>query len=86
MATAAVPEVLAVPRGSIVVFRAADFGPDQTDTVHASISGAIGHEEFAVVFLPDGADVAVVHDPPAMAELLGLIDRSNCGHYHCEHG
>lgn len=81
MATAAVPEVLAVPRGSIVVFRAADFGPDQTDTVHA-----FGHEEFAVVFLPDGADVAVVHDPSAMAELLELIDRSNCGHYHCEHG
>lgn len=59
--------------GSVVVLRGADLDPDAMEHLAAELRRAAGHSQFVVVDLPAGAQLDVVHDPEAVANLLGLV-------------
>ncbi len=67
--TEAVQALGAVERGSVVVLRGAQPEPDQ---LAQELAKAAGHHQFVVVYLPSSASLDVVHDPLAVADLLGL--------------
>lgn len=68
-------QVHQVPPGSVVVLRGNHDLP--LEVVAGELARAAGHHQFVVVDLPAGTSLDVVHDPQAVADLLGLA-RPSC--------